>query len=150
MLRQANKVMIAVRREFGCAVPTAQLFKTPTVAGLAAALQQSCADGEAAASAIPRASFSAQERATGMPCSANQEQMLVLHSVQPDSPGYNMGQVVRLRAPVDIDVLQARIWPITTFVHTKVTLTALSSFVADVCGSASCVHYITRNSLLEG
>ena len=118
MLRQASKVMIAVRREFGCEVPTAQLFKTPSIAGLAVELQQSSADGELAASAIPRASFSAQERAAGVPCSANQEQMLVLHAVQPDSSGYNMAEVIRLRAPVDIDALQARICPIYTCVHT--------------------------------
>ena len=110
-LRQASKVMIAVRREFGCEVPTAQLFKTPTIAGLAAVLQQSSADSEHAASIIPRASFSAQERAAGVPCSANQEQMLVLYQMQPDSPGYNMAEVMRLRAPVNISALQARICP---------------------------------------
>ena len=114
MLRQASKVMIAVRREFGCEVPTAQLFKSPTIAGLAAALQQSSAEGKQAASAIPRAGFSAQERSSGLPCSANQEQMLVLHSMQPDSSGYNMAEVMRLRAPVDIDALQARIRPVYT------------------------------------
>ena len=118
MLRQASKVMIAVRREFACEVLTAQLFKTSTIAGLAAALQHASTAAEEEASIVPRASFSAQERAAGVPCSANQEQMLVLHAVQPDSSGYNMAEVIRLRAPVDIDALQARICPIYTCVHT--------------------------------
>ena len=106
MLRQASKVMIAVRREFACEVLTAQLFKTPTIAGLASALQHVSTDAEEEVNIVPRASFSAQERATGVPCSANQEQMLVLHSMQPDSSAYNMADVTRLRGKLSVPTLE--------------------------------------------
>ena len=98
--------MIAVRREFACEVLTAQLFKTPTIAGLAAALQHACTDAEEVASIVPRASLSAQERAVGVPCSANQEQMLVLHSMQPDSSAYNMANATRLRGKLNVTTLE--------------------------------------------
>ena len=104
-LPQASKVMIAVRREFGCEVITAQLFKTPTIAGLAAALLHASADGEQEADAVPRASFSSQERAAGVSCSANQEQMLVLHQMQPGSSAYNMADATRLRGRLIVATL---------------------------------------------
>jgi hypothetical protein len=106
-LRQASKVMIAVRREVGCEVPTAQLFRTPTIAALAAALSHASAGGRSEAGAIPRASFSAEQRAAGVPCSANQEQMLALYQMQPDSAAYNMVEAMRLRGKPDARALEA-------------------------------------------
>ncbi len=106
MLRQASKVMIAVRRVVGCEVPTAQLFRTPTIAALAAALSHASAGGRSGAGAIPRAGFSAEQRAAGMPCSANQEQMLALYQMQPDSAAYNMVEAMRLRGKLDARALE--------------------------------------------
>ena len=108
--------MIKVRQATGSDVPIAQLFRTPTVAGLAEALERL---GLGRAVSVARADFSAEQRAAGVPCSANQEQMLVLYQMQPDSAGYNMAEVLRLRAPVDIDVLQARACACRTHTHTR-------------------------------
>jgi len=96
--------MSRVRQAIGCDVPTAQLFRTPTIAGLALALERIGA-GPAQA-AIPRAAYSAEQRAAGVPCSANQQQMLVLHQMQPDSAAYNMGDARRLRGEVSAAALQ--------------------------------------------
>ncbi len=96
--------MSRVRQATGRDVPTAQLFRTPTIAGLALALERIGA-GPAQA-AIPLAAFSAEQRAAGVPCSANQQQMLVLHQMQPDSAAYNMGDARRLHGEVSAAALQ--------------------------------------------
>ena len=108
--RQASKVMIAVRREFARDVLTAQLFRTPTIAGLAAALEalQAGDAGAAAAGGVPRAGFSAAERAAGVPCSANQAQMLALHAKAPSSAAHNVADATRLRGRLDVPTLEAR------------------------------------------
>ena len=105
---QAGKAMIRVRQATGRDVPTAQLFRTPTIAGLAEVLERSAGGGAAEAEAIPRAGFSAEQRAAGVPCSANQEQMLVLHQMAPASAAYNMAEPVRLRGALDEAALEAR------------------------------------------
>ncbi len=108
--------MIRVRQATGSDVPIAQLFRTPTVAGLAEALARL---GLGRGVSVARADFSAEQRAAGVPCSANQEQMLVLHQMQPDSAGYNMAEVLRLRAPVDVDALQARAGACRAHAHAR-------------------------------
>ena len=108
---QAARVMIRVRRATDSSVPTAQLFATPSIAGLAEAMERlALADGSGAAQAgIPRAGYSDKERAAGVPCSANQEQMLVLHQLAPESAMYNMMEPITLASPADTAALQARI-----------------------------------------
>ena len=108
--------MIRVRQATGSDVPIAQLFRTPTIAGLAEALERL---GLGRAVSVARADFSAEQRAAGVPCSANQEQMLVLYQMQPDSAGYNMAEVLRFRAPVDVDALQARTCAFRTCERTR-------------------------------
>ena len=111
MSAQAARVMIRVRQATDSSVPTAQLFATPTIAGLSEAMERlALADGSGAAQdAIPRASYSADERAAGVPCSANQEQMLVLHQLAPESAMYNMMEPITLACHADAAALQARV-----------------------------------------
>ena len=97
--------MIKIRQATGCEATVSQLFKTPTIAGLAAAIQG--AEGAESAGAIPRASFSAQQCLEGMPCSANQVQMAVLHQMQPESAAYNMSSALRLLGRLDVAALKA-------------------------------------------
>ena len=101
--------MIRVRQAAGQDVPTVQLFRTPTIAGLAEALERSSGATTAGASqAISRAGYTPEQRAAGVPCSANQEQMLVLHQMAPTSPAYNMAEPVRLRGAVDEAALEVQ------------------------------------------
>ena len=65
--------MIRVREALRCAAPTAQLFATPTIAGLGEAMAHWGTGGDEAAR-IPAAGYSAQALAAGVPCSLNQEQ----------------------------------------------------------------------------
>lgn len=98
--------MIRIRQSTGSEVTTEQLFKAPTIAGLAAAIRGASPDVEAA-SAIPYADSSAEQRAAGVPCSANQAQMAVLFQMQPESAAYNMSSALRLLGRLDLGALEA-------------------------------------------
>ena len=95
---------VRARRAFGSGVASAQLFRTPTIAGLAAFLSSGAGSSDAVA-AIPAAPFGPERRA-GVPCSANQAQMVVLHEMDPDSAAYHMPEALRLRGPLDVAALQ--------------------------------------------
>ena len=103
---QAAKVMIHVRKVAACSVPVTQLFNTPTISGLAEALERLHAPASAAPQAIPEAGYMPEQRAAGVPCSANQEQMLVLHAMLLDSSTYNVVDGMRLRGALDAAALQ--------------------------------------------
>ena len=103
--------MMRVRKATGLNVPTSQLFATPTIAGLAEALERTDTGGEEGLQPIPRAAFSAEQRAAGVPCSANQEQMLLLHAMLPDSAAYNMSLPLRLEGEPDAAALEVHACP---------------------------------------
>ena len=103
---QAAKVMIQVRKVAACSVPVTQLFNTPTVSGLAEALERLHAPASAAPTAIQQAGYTPEQRAAGVPCSANQEQMLVLHAMLLDSSTYNVVDGMRLYGALDAAALQ--------------------------------------------
>ena len=102
--------MIGIRQATSSEVTTEQLFKAPTIAGLAAAIRGANPDVEAA-SAIPCADLSAEQRAEGVHCSANQAQMAVLFQMQPDSAAYNMSSAMRLLGRLDVGALEASCLP---------------------------------------
>ena len=83
----------------------ADVFLSPTVAGLSALLD--AGEGESSSSAQPP--LVAYERDSGesswMPASFAQEQMLVLHSLSPESSLYNVPWCVRLDGAVDVESL---------------------------------------------
>ena len=96
--------MIQVRKAAGVSVPVTQLFNTPTISGLAEALERLHAP--AAPQVIQEASYTPEQRAAGVPCSANQEQMLVLHAMLLDSSTYNVVDGMRLHGALDAAALQ--------------------------------------------
>ena len=98
--------MIRVRQASSQDVPTIQLFRTPTIAALAEALEHFGEAGSGTSLTIPRASFTAEQRSAGVPCSANQEQMAVLYNMQPLSTAYNMSEPVRLTGDLDEAALE--------------------------------------------
>ena len=98
--------MISIREALRMDIPTAQLFGTPTIAGLAEAVARMGASPSGQPS-IPLAGYTAKQLAAGVPCSLNQEQMLVLHEQQPDSTAYNVQDAVWLRGDVAEDALEA-------------------------------------------
>ena len=99
--------MIRVRQASSQDVPTIQLFRTPTIAALAETLERFGEAAPGTALTIPRASYTPKQRAAGVPCSANQEQMAVLYNMQPGSAAYNMSEPVRLQGNLDEAALEA-------------------------------------------
>ncbi len=110
---QVGIIMARVRQATGSDVASAQLFRTPTIAGLAAFLS-SAAPGDDAAAAIPVAPYSLEQRQAGVPCSANQAQMVALHDMDPDSSAYHMSEALRLRGALDVGALEAALRALAT------------------------------------
>ena len=139
-LLQAAKVMIRIRKATGSEVTTEQLFKAPTIAGLAAAIRRANPDVEAA-SAIPCADSSAEERAAGVPCSANQAQMAVLFQMQPESAAYNMSSAMRLLGRLDVGALEASSPPCVPLLSSLCTSVTLHMTKASSDVWRRCMHF---------
>ena len=110
---QVGIVMARVRQATGSDIASAQLFRTPTIAGLAAFLS-STAPGDDAVTAIPAAPYRPEQRRAGVPCSANQAQMVALHDMDPDSSAYHMSEALRVRGPLDAGALEAALGALAT------------------------------------
>ena len=107
--------MIQVRKAAGCSVPVTQLFNTPTITGLAEALECLRSPASVAPQAIQAAGYTPEQRAAGVPCSVNQEQMLVLHAMLLNSSTYNVVDGMRLIGALDASALQVYKWlPLST------------------------------------
>ncbi len=105
--------MARVRQATGSDIASSQLFRTPTIAGLAAFLS-STAPGDDAMTAIPAAPYSPEQRRAGVPCSANQAQMVALHDMDPDSSAYHMSEALRVRGALDAGALAAALRALAT------------------------------------
>ena len=66
-------------------MPVTQLFNMPTIAGLAEALERLRVPASASPQVIRDAGYMPEQRSASKPCSANQEQALVLHAMLLDS-----------------------------------------------------------------
>ncbi|HEY1375665.1 MAG TPA: amino acid adenylation domain-containing protein, partial [Gemmataceae bacterium] len=93
----AIKAMSRVRDELGIDLPVQHLFDQPTVAGLAAVVAE--AQGPPVAEPVPR--IEARPQAGPAPLSFSQEQLWFLHQLVPDSPAYNVVDVVTLPGEYD-------------------------------------------------
>ena len=67
--------MSQMQRVVGRGMPASLLARSPTVAGLAETLAAMPAADPSAEFAIPRAPFTAAQKAAGVPCSLRQEDM---------------------------------------------------------------------------
>jgi amino acid adenylation domain-containing protein len=95
----AVRVVWAVRRAFAIALPLAQLFRAPTIAGLAAAIQGARREH----APLPRPE--PVDRAGELPLSYAQQRMWFLHQLTPASPAYNLAAGLRLRGALDVPAL---------------------------------------------
>lgn len=95
----ATQVIARAREHFQVEVPLRELFNAQTIAGLAA-LAKSAEKGALA----PRITRDIQQKA--VPLSFAQERLWFFDQLMPQSPLYNISQVVRVSGPLDLDALR--------------------------------------------
>jgi amino acid adenylation domain-containing protein len=99
----AIKVMSRIRDELGIDLSVQHLFDHPTVAGMAAMVDE--LTGPPAADPGPR--IAPRPQPGPAPLSFSQEQIWFLHQLAPDSPAYNIVDVVTLAGAYDGPALRA-------------------------------------------
>ncbi len=99
----ATRLVSRLRRATGVELPVAAVFASPTVAGLAAAVERARLSG-VRAEAPPLMPVS---RDGAVPLSFAQERVWLLEQLAGESPAYNVPLAVRLRGPVDPVALTA-------------------------------------------
>ncbi|MDH0639563.1 non-ribosomal peptide synthase/polyketide synthase [Pseudomonas sp. GD03860] len=96
----AVQVVARLKKRLGLEVPVRQVFDTPRLCDLAAALAQT-------ATASPAPALQALVHADGAPLSFNQQRLWFLWKLAPDSAAYNISGGLRLRGTLDVAALQA-------------------------------------------
>ena len=96
----ATQVMSRVKDVFGVELPLRRLFASPTVAALAAELEN--AAGETGTLALARVT-----RGRDLPLSFAQQRLWFLEQLQPGSPVYNLPAGLRLRGELAVPALRA-------------------------------------------
>ncbi|HEU4511146.1 MAG TPA: amino acid adenylation domain-containing protein [Pyrinomonadaceae bacterium] len=97
----ATQLVSRVREAFGVEMAVRELFEHPTVAGLAAAIEEMLNAGHGVqAPPIVKVSREAE-----LPLSYGQQRLWFLDQLEPGSSAYNMGVAVRLQGTLVVDVL---------------------------------------------
>lgn len=104
----ATQVISRIREHFSVDLPLRRLFEEPTIAGLAALVDEALAAGEspsevdaAAIKTIPPA-----PRDKPLPLSFAQQRLWFMDQLEPDSPFYNIPEGIRLTGKIDISILE--------------------------------------------
>ena len=99
----ATQMVSRVREAFGVELPLRRLFETPTVAGLAAAVEAARLGDQrpVAPPIVPRTSTSES------PLSFSQERLWILDQLEPGNASYNMPVALRLQGLLDVNALAA-------------------------------------------
>ncbi len=104
----ATQVISRVRRTFEVELPLRNLFEMPTVFELATAIEAARRTGIGAqVPALERADRDATAHGGGLDLSFAQERLWFLQQLEPDSPAYNMPNVLGLEGPLDAIALEA-------------------------------------------
>ncbi|HSF42104.1 MAG TPA: amino acid adenylation domain-containing protein, partial [Thermoanaerobaculia bacterium] len=100
----ALRVISRVREELGVELALRTVFERPTVAALAAALEEPGVDGKGAAPPAPP--LRPVPRDGGLPLSFAQERLWFLHELMPESVAYNIPAALRLSGRLDPGALR--------------------------------------------
>ncbi|MET0398889.1 MAG: non-ribosomal peptide synthase/polyketide synthase, partial [Longimicrobiaceae bacterium] len=98
----ATQVVSRARQAFGVEVPLRALFEAPTVAGLAARIEELRSAGTLPAPPIERVS-----RGEALPLSFAQQRLWVVDRLEPGGPAYNLAYALRLSGKLDPAALRA-------------------------------------------
>ncbi|HZB43698.1 MAG TPA: condensation domain-containing protein, partial [Pyrinomonadaceae bacterium] len=99
----ATQVISRVREQFRVELPLRSLFESPTVAGLAARVEEARLAAEAAPAALPMLPVS---RDGELPLSFAQQRLWFLDQLVPGNPFYNVPVAVRLVGRLDVSALE--------------------------------------------
>ncbi len=97
----ATQVMTRVRSALRVEAPLRAMFESPTVAGLAARVD----DLLATAASAPPLTLSPAEHREGAPLSFAQQRLWFLDQLEPGNCAYNMAAAIRLQGPLDTGAL---------------------------------------------
>ncbi|WP_366934966.1 non-ribosomal peptide synthase/polyketide synthase [Pyxidicoccus fallax] len=97
----ATQLMSRVRSALGVELPLRTLFESPTIEGLAAAIQRA---GQPVAEA-PGPAMTGGNR-TEAPLSFAQQRLWFLDRLSPGGAAYNLATALRLTGPLDLDILE--------------------------------------------
>ena len=98
----ATRVVSRVRQLFACELPLRALFEAPTVAGLAARIDEAVRTGSTGSVVPPLVPVEMDGPA---PLSFAQERLWVLDQMEPGSSAYNIPAAPRLSGELDVDAL---------------------------------------------
>ncbi|HZF13276.1 MAG TPA: condensation domain-containing protein, partial [Thermoanaerobaculia bacterium] len=97
----AIRMLWRLRAALGADLPVQQVFESPTIAGLAAAVARALGSGDAAAGpALPPLAPLAAAEAAAAPLSYAQRRLWFLDRLAPGSPAYNVPSTYRLAGPL--------------------------------------------------
>ncbi len=97
----ATQVVSRVRQSLGVDLPVRALFESPTVASLAARVEEARGAEHEPLPPIPRA-----DRSLPLPLSLGQRRLWFLDQLEPESAAYNVPVLVRLDGPLDEEALR--------------------------------------------
>src|SRR5262249_53049324 len=98
----ATQVVARIREVFQIELPLRALFEAPTIAGLAEQITAL----QGAAQGLEAPPLEAVRRNQALPLSFAQQRLWFLDKLEPDSPFYNVAQVMRLKGALDSAALE--------------------------------------------
>ncbi len=96
-----TQLVSRVRKVFQVELPLRSLFKSPTIAGMAATVETLLKDEQ-----TPQPPLVALPRDSQLPLSFAQQRLWFLDQLQPGSPFYNLFSAVRLQGELDVSALE--------------------------------------------
>jgi amino acid adenylation domain-containing protein len=103
----ANQVIVRMGAAFGVDVPLRTLFEHPTVAGLAAAVEEKRGAGAYGAPVEAGAPLVPVPRDVPLPLSFSQERLWILDQLEPGSAAYNLPGALQVEGRIDVAALAA-------------------------------------------
>lgn len=132
----ATQVISRVRQMFQVELPLRTMFESPTLATLAAAIDNAQRDREG----LQAPPISSADRDQVLPLSYAQQRLWFLYQLEPDSPFYNMPQAIRMRGGLNVEALQRTLNEIVARHEAlRTTFTTVANLPVQVINPASAV-----------
>ena len=131
----ATQVMSRIRDAFGVDLPARDLFKAPTLAGLALCIAEAIGQEKETTEAPP---LQPASREGALPLSFAQQRLWFIHQLDPESSAYNIPLALRLTGPLDAVALERTFQEIVRRHEAlRTTFTVLDTEPVQVIGAAN-------------